>query len=482
MGFSASALAMPIRCRWPPENSWPYRLRCSGFSPTSSQQFADPLVDLPCLTDLVDPEGFGDDVVDRPARIQRRVGVLEDDLHVAPDRPQIRRRHGGQFLTVELHRPRCRLVQLQHGPAGGRLTAAGFADQAERLARVAASKDTPSTACTKPTVRLKSRSPLTGNSLDQIGDRQQRPGVWRPRRRCRLRSFGDLLAQDRLVAGRTRRHHCSCRTATRGSGSRGHLVPVLAAGPVVDGELDRLQRPARSRRSPAWTSGQRGLNGHPGGMLTSDGGAPLIGRSRRPTESARGMEDSSPTVYGIRGSVKTVSDPPVSTIVPAYITCTRSAMPVTTPRSWVIMMIAADELVPQPPQGVQDLRLHGDVERGGRLVGDDDLGIVDHRHRDHHALPHATGEFVRILLGPPVRLRDADDVQHLEHPCRGDLLGHLVVCAGRPRPAASRSVYTGFSDVIGSWKIIAMPLPRIRRMLLLGHPDQFRRRRTPPSR
>jgi hypothetical protein len=37
----------------------------------------------------------------------------------------------------------------------------------------------------------------------------------------------------------------------------------------------------------------------------------------------------------------------------------------------------------------QDLRLHGDVERGRRLIGDQQLGIVGQRHRDHRPLAHA---------------------------------------------------------------------------------------------
>ena len=48
------------------------------------------------------------------------------------------------------------------------------------------------------------------------------------------------------------------------------------------------------------------------------------------------------------------------------------------------------------PQGVADLahqvedpRLGGQIERGRRLVGDQQLGVTGDRHRDHHTLPHA---------------------------------------------------------------------------------------------
>ena len=60
-------------------------------------------------------------------------------------------------------------------------------------------------------------------------------------------------------------------------------------------------------------------------------------------------------------------------------------------------------VVAQFSQQVEDLRLHGDVERGGRLVGDQDFGLAGERHRDHHALAHAAGELVRIFVDAPVR-------------------------------------------------------------------------------
>ena len=35
-------------------------------------------------------------------------------------------------------------------------------------------------------------------------------------------------------------------------------------------------------------------------------------------------------------------------------------------------------------------------------------GLVDQRHRDHHALPHAAGELVRVVVDAPAGARDAD--------------------------------------------------------------------------
>jgi hypothetical protein len=37
---------------------------------------------------------------------------------------------------------------------------------------------------------------------------------------------------------------------------------------------------------------------------------------------------------------------------------------------------------------VHDLRLHGDIEGGGRLVGDEETGLSGQCHGDHDALAH----------------------------------------------------------------------------------------------
>ena len=49
---------------------------------------------------------------------------------------------------------------------------------------------------------------------------------------------------------------------------------------------------------------------------------------------------------------------------------------------------------------VEDLGLDRDVERGGRLVGDQQLRLAGQRHRDHHALAQAAGQLVRVVVEP----------------------------------------------------------------------------------
>ena len=75
---------------------------------------------------------------------------------------------------------------------------------------------------------------------------------------------------------------------------------------------------------------------------------------------------------------------------------------------------------------VEDAGLHGDVEGGGRLVGDDEAGLGRQRHRDEHALEHAAGELVRVLLQPALGHAEV----HLLEQVQG---------AGRRRPSLDSS-------------------------------------------
>jgi hypothetical protein len=56
----------------------------------------------------------------------------------------------------------------------------------------------------------------------------------------------------------------------------------------------------------------------------------------------------------------------------------------------------------------EDLALDGDVERGGRLVGDDEARAAGEGHGDQHALAHAAGQLEGILGEDAVRLPDVD--------------------------------------------------------------------------
>ena len=76
---------------------------------------------------------------------------------------------------------------------------------------------------------------------------------------------------------------------------------------------------------------------------------------------------------------------------------------------------------------LEDLRLRRHVEGRRRLVGDEQRRLVDERHRDHHALAHAAGELVRIVVDPPFGPRDPDLLQRLERPRLGLLPRDVLV-------------------------------------------------------
>ena len=66
------------------------------------------------------------------------------------------------------------------------------------------------------------------------------------------------------------------------------------------------------------------------------------------------------------------------------------------------------EVVPQRSQEVENLRLNGDVERGGRFIGDEQLRAADQGHGDHHPLAQAARQLMRILSGAKLGAADAE--------------------------------------------------------------------------
>ena len=95
-------------------------------------------------------------------------------------------------------------------------------------------------------------------------------------------------------------------------------------------------------------------------------------------------------------------------------TTTRVAMRATMPRSWVISTSPMANSRCNSRQQVQDLRLNGDIEGGGRLVRQDQRRLAHQSHGDHDALAQATGELVRVLLQPAASGGDADALQKLD--------------------------------------------------------------------
>ena len=93
------------------------------------------------------------------------------------------------------------------------------------------------------------------------------------------------------------------------------------------------------------------------------------------------------------------------------------------------------------------------------------FGVARERHGDHHALAHAAGHLVRIVLDALLGRRDAHEAQHVDGPRDRGLVVELHVRLDALDELVPM-VKTGFSEVIGSWKIIEMSFPRTSRMSL----------------
>ena len=63
---------------------------------------------------------------------------------------------------------------------------------------------------------------------------------------------------------------------------------------------------------------------------------------------------------------------------------------------------------------IEDLCADGHVERGGRLVRQQDLRLAGHAHGDHGALTHTAGKLVRVLSVPDLRRGNAHVGQILD--------------------------------------------------------------------
>ena len=311
-----------------------------------------------------------------------------------------------------------------------RLAAARLAHQPERLARQQ-SRLTSSTACTRAT----SRCSTPPRDREVLGPRG--------RARSGRRRAGSLTPTP---PGSGHRHGALGRAPRRPAGGSGR------------GALgDRGRRARAARRSGRTRVAQRGRKRQPGGGSSSEGGAPGIAVSRRGlARSSRGIDPSSPQVYGCCGVAEQLARPcPYSTTRPAYITATRSAISATTPRSWVISTTAEPNSLRRSLDQLQDLGLDGHVERGRRLVGDQQVGVARERHRDHHALAHAARELVRVVVHAPppalgmptARSSSTARVRAASLPTASRGPGSAPRSASRPcRPGSARSSDPGRSS------------------------------------
>src|SRR6202035_5713727 len=133
-GLVASALAIAIRWRCPPLNSWGNSRATSGSRLTREVG--------------VDLQRFGNDIADPHARAERAVWVLEHHLDLAAVAHQLFPAQGGDVFAVEPDRSGCGSLLQQDQLGGRRLPAPRLADHPQVPPGV--DRDTPPVPCLPP--------------------------------------------------------------------------------------------------------------------------------------------------------------------------------------------------------------------------------------------------------------------------------------------------------------------------------------------
>ena len=334
-------------------------------------------------------------------------------------------------LAAKRHLAGGRLDQPQHAAAGRALAAARFADQREGLALVDGEAD------------------VVDRAHDDDFSRNSPP----PRSKCLTRLRTSTSAIRRRLIG-VRQHLTSDRRHLRRPGKRvAHRHAIAAA---------RRERTA-------------------GGSEARFGTVPSIAcsrdRLRRPESTP-----AAPACRDAADSGRCRAPAPASTMRPAI--HHRDAIGRLGNHAEVVrdQQQRQVELALHLAQQLEDLRLHRHVQRGRRLVGDDERRPAGERDRHHHALPHAAGQLVRIVVDALVGIDDLHRAQQIDgarprvaraRPARGPISASAMCAPTR---------ITGLSAAIGSWNTKPMPAPRTCAHLLFGKRQQVACPGTRPGR
>ncbi len=340
-----------------------------------------------------------------------------------------------------------RLQQPGHQAAGGGLAAAGLADHAQRLAGAHVRS-----RCRRPRGR---RRPVRWKTTPRLIGKC----FWSPETSRRFSGSSSGRRGAGLVQGLLVVTHAGSSTpgATAAAGSARSKICFWSAG-------GRWHAAGRGRRRSSSGTLGRARDAVVTGRERAPGVERAAGRqvdqarrrardrhaaARAPTVDSRGIEPSRPHAYGCSGRLE---DRPAPRRAPCTAGVHHQDVVGEVGDHAQVVRDQDDRgagLLLEVLEQVEDLRLHGHVERGGRLVRDQQLRVADQRHRDHRALPHTAGELVRVVVHPGLRLRDADPAEHLDRPLAGLRLARPRCASCRPRRSARRPCSTGAARSAG---------------------------------
>jgi hypothetical protein len=116
----------------------------------------------------------------------------------------------------------------------------------------------------------------------------------------------------------------------------------------------------------------------------------------------------------------------------------------TTARSCAMKRYAMPRCCCKSLEQIDDLRLHGNIQRAHRLVADDQFRLDRQRARDADALALAAGKFMRITLR--VNRVEADALSNSKiRFCRADLLS-VNLWMSSASPTICSTVMRGLSE------------------------------------
>ena len=135
LGSTDSARAMPMRWRWPPENSCGYFVRAAAGRPTAASSSRSRFFVAGAVgVQAVRPHPLDEQRLDRLARVQAAHRVLEDHLDVLAAPAQLLTLEGGDVGAVDDDAALGRGLEVEDRLAERRLAAAGLADEPVGLA------------------------------------------------------------------------------------------------------------------------------------------------------------------------------------------------------------------------------------------------------------------------------------------------------------------------------------------------------------
>ena len=145
-----------------------------GVQTDDVQQLADALDALLLGAHAVNGHGLGDDLTNRHTRIQRSIGILENELHLAAHVLDLMLAHLRNVFALEEHLAGRRLGEAHDGAARRGLTATGLANQTEGLARIDLKRDVVHSRDDTLGEALGEHAGLSGKLLGKVLDLQQR--------------------------------------------------------------------------------------------------------------------------------------------------------------------------------------------------------------------------------------------------------------------------------------------------------------------